>query len=88
MNRSDWIVIGIRLIGIYTFAQGVVGLPMAFLFDPSLSGVWRTLAAFAVPLSGAALAVFAVRLEAWLDHLDRTWRVLATERNDSSEAGD
>lgn len=67
MNRQDWVFVGVRLLGVYLLAEGLVALPLGLGisartdFPLLLQPFWRLGV-------GLALFVFAGRLSASGEH--------------------
>lgn len=61
MNRQDWVFVGVRLLGVYLLAEGLVALPLGLDIDArkDLPLVLQTFFQIGV---GLALFVFAGRL--------------------------
>ena len=68
MNRQDWVFVGVRLLGVFFLARGVVAFPTIFQLDP---GVKSETAAFLEPILlivvGLVLAAFAGPIGGWRD---------------------
>ena len=68
MNRNDWVFVGVRLLGVFLLAEGLVALPMILAAGPRAGAaeaplVLGPLLHIAV---GVALAVGTARICRWL----------------------
>lgn len=68
MNRQDWVFVGVRLLGVFLLAQGVVAFPTILNLNPNVKA---QTAPFLEPilriLVGLLLAAFADRISTWRD---------------------
>lgn len=67
MNRHDWTFVGIRLLGVWLLAQGLLGLPALLACDPRhKEDAPRILDPLFRMAVGAFLAVGTARIARWL----------------------
>lgn len=70
MNRNDWVLVGMRLYGLYLFVDGVLSLPGVFATLPTNVGVMLVIRAGLACLIGAGLFLGAPSVLRWLDRKD------------------
>lgn len=68
MNRNDWVFVGVRLLGVFFLAEGIVTLPVLVLVGPhpGSSDVPIILGPMLRVALGASLAVGTARICRWL----------------------
>ena len=68
MNRNDWVFVGVRLLGVFLLAEGIVTLPMLSLAGPhpGSSDLPIVLGPILRVALGASLAVGTARICRWL----------------------